>query len=838
MRLLAEAAAAARERERQRIAEVAARREKARRKEEKARREAEATERRRREDAARREAARLTPLIKRLAQEKDRHYSARKYARYSNTTAFTTKIKRSLDMFNQSRSLLVDHMLGEDIRLDLKDLEKHSTPEFAERARQSANTIYKKRAAEQAMSTAHRKLGVALTSEQAEAVVTDEDNTLVLAGAGSGKTAVITAKLTHLVEDLRVDQSRILVLAFNNKAAAEVRERLPKDLDEITVKTFHAMGIQIAGNAGGARPGISPLATDESQRRDFIEKTIREAMLDSRHSETVYRFLAIYLRNVKRPFDFNSESEYLNHTYKIELRSLNGDVVKSREELLIANFLFTNGVRYEYEKDYRAHTADRHYSQYKPDFYLTDYDIYIEHFALDEHGNAPIGWEGYTEGVKWKRETHQTHDTKLIETHSWQNTRGILQRELISELERAGVKANPIPYDALLDNLRRVEISNAATLLDNFLKQVKTYNRSMKYLEKMASGHHDQARADVFLQTFRIINDAYQKELERTKRIDFEDAINQAVETMKREHWQSPYDYILVDEFQDISAQRLRMVRQLAKSETTATFLVGDDWQTIYAFAGSDPSAVIDCHRTLGFTERVSLAQTFRFNSRILEPSQEFIRANPEQTQRTMKPNWRQDDHGITVIFTDEQEQGAWEAARMVREIYGESEILSLTRFRNSRSDAPRGRGILEPSTIHSAKGREADFAIILDLNDRYGLPSKILDDPILDLARDKPSNEDIPFAEERRLFYVAMTRARKGVYLIADAIYPSQFVLELIEQNPNIPTIGVPTPECPQCKTGRLVRRPSKFNRPFLGCMNFPISGCTYRQNIYARLG
>ena len=478
MRLLAEAEAAARKRERQRIAEVAARREKSRREEEKARREAEAIERRKREALARREAARLTPLIKRLAQEKDRHYSARKYVRYSDNIAFTVKVKQSLGVINQSRSPLVDHMLGEDTRHDLQNLEKYSIPEFAEKARQSANTAYKKRDMEKAVATAHRKLGVTLTSEQSEAVATDEDNTLVLAGAGSGKTAIITAKLTHLVEDLGADPSRILVLAFNNKAAAEITERLPEDLDGITVKTFHAMGIQTIAEAHGARPSIYPLASDEFRRRSFIENAIREAIHDPKRWSAIYPFLSTYLRNIKRPFDFNSESEYLNHTHKIELRSLNGDLVKSREELIIANLLFSNGVRYEYEKDYREYTADRYHSQYKPDFYLTDYDIYIEHFALDEYGNAPTGWEGYAEDVGWKRETHQNYGTKLIETHSWQNSHGILQKELISELELAGVKANPVPYNALLEKLRRVEISNAAILLDNFLKQVKTYNES------------------------------------------------------------------------------------------------------------------------------------------------------------------------------------------------------------------------------------------------------------------------------------------------------------------------------------------------------------------------
>ncbi len=823
------------EKARQRMAELAAQREKARIEEEKSRQEAEAIEYRKREAAARQEAARLTPFIKQLAPKKDRYYSAHKYARYSDTMAFTAEIKKSLNLINRSRSILVDHMLGEDIRCILKDLENLSIPEFAEKTRQSANSRYTKRVAEQATSTAYSKLDVSLTPEQAEAVVSDEDNTLILAGAGSGKTAIIIAKIAHLVENLDVDANRILVLAFNKEAAVEIRERLPQNFSGVTIKTFHAMGLQILGDARGAKPSISPLAEDESRSRrlTFIENTIRNVMRDPKNQRAIYTFLTIYLRNIEHPFDFNSESEYLNYTRKIELRSLNGELVKSQEELIIANFLFENGVKYEYERDYEVNTADIFYRQYKPDFYLTDYDIYIEHFALDERGHAPAGWIEYEEGVNWKRQTHQTHGTKLIETYSWQNANGTLQKELISKLERAGVKANPIPYDTLLDKLRGIEISNAATMLDNFLKQVKTYNRSVKDVEAAADGYYDQARARVFFHAFKIIYDAYQKELETTKSIDFEDAINQAVEIIEKRQWQSSYDYVLVDEFQDVSAQRLKMVAQLAKSETTATFLVGDDWQTIYTFAGSDPSAVTDCHKTLGFTERISLAQTFRFNSGISGPSQEFIKANPDQTQRDMNPNQQQDDHGITIIFTDEQAEDAMEATRMIRKVDGDAEILPLTRFRKSRSDAPQRT--LKASTVHAAKGREADYVIILDLRDAlYGFPSKISDDPILNLARDRPFSENVPFAEERRLFYVAMTRARKGVYMIADTNYPSQFVTELINRNPDIPQIGVPAPECPQCKTGRLVKRPSKFNQPFLGCTNYhPIRGCTYKENI-----
>lgn len=417
MRVLAEADAAAREEERRRIAEVAARREKAHREEEKARREAEAIERRKREAAARREAARLTPIIEQLAQEKDSHYSAQRYARYSDTMAFTLKLKRSLDVINQSRSLLVDHMLGEDIRHDLKDLEKLSTPEFAEKARQNTNASYKRRAAKQTMSTAHRKLGVTLTSEQAEAVATDEDNTLILAGAGSGKTVLITAKIAHLTEDVGVDPERILILAFNRDAAQEIRDRLPKHLKGVAVKTFHAMGRQIIADATGISPSISNLAEDNKvRRRDFIEKTIRGAISDPTRREAVYPFLALYLRNIRRPLDFNSESEYLKYIHEIELRSLNGERVKSREELIIANFLFENGVKYEYERDYEVSTADHFYSQYRPDFYLNDCGIYLEHFALDRHGHAPKGWTGYEQGVEWKRRIHRDNGTVMLET--------------------------------------------------------------------------------------------------------------------------------------------------------------------------------------------------------------------------------------------------------------------------------------------------------------------------------------------------------------------------------------------------------------------------------------
>ena len=131
----------------------------------------------------------------------------------------------------------------------------------------------------------------------------------------------------------------------------------------------------------------------------------------------------------------------------------------------------------------------------------------------------------------------------------------------------------------------------------------------------------------------------------------------------------------------------------------------------------------------------------------------------------------------------------------------------------------------MEFSTVHGAKGREADNVIVLDLDDgRWGFPSKVEDDPLLELVLPSIPGGAYPFAEERRLFYVAMTRARNGAYLVTDPVHPSTFVTELLRESYDLRQIGELAAECPRCSRGRL--RPSQN----LGSLICSDSSCNHR--------
>ena len=284
-----------------------------------------------------------------------------------------------------------------------------------------------------------------------------------------------------------------------------------------------------------------------------------------------------------------------------------------------------------------------------------------------------------------------------------------------------------------------------------------------------------------------------------------------------------------MDEFQDISSGRMRLLQTLAADDVTF-FLVGDDWQSIYRFAGSDVSLMRDCQHYLGNVQRMNLSRTWRFGNGILDPSSAFVQRNPEQTRRNLAPANVPEDRGITVVFDSNPAGALQRALRDIQAIAGgeDASVLVLGRYQRSARLLPRGpsgAGITVTfSTVHSAKGQEADYVVVLDLRDsRTGFPSRIEDDPLLDLVLPPVLERSYPLAEERRLFYVAMTRARIGVYLATDQAYPSEFVTELLDHSPDLRRLGgSPPPLCPLCSGGRLVQ---SQNGRILRCTNR--SGC-----------
>ena len=761
----------------------------------------------------------------------ERSLAGERYLRYGDGERLREEMERTLSPVT---STIVRAQLDEAALRAFGHLHSVAAADDFARVREDANNRYITTAVADVGDAMKTSLDMTPTDEQAKAIATDEDTTLVLAGAGTGKTGVITGKVAHLIHNEGARPDEILVLAYNRDAAKEIRKRLGRDLAGAAVSTFHAFGRGIIGQVSTA-PTISRLAEDQRVRNQAFDKILNGLLISPADAKEIAEFAVYHGQPYRSPFEFNNLSDYMNHVRGIEKRTLNGELVKSHEELKIANFLALKGVSYRYEARYQVDTATSRHRQYQPDFYLPEHDIYIEHFALDADGQAPAWFEGYLEGVRWKRGIHEQYGTRLIETFSWQNQDNTLLPELERQLREQGVRFEPTPIERFIDNLRKIIESWLARLLATFLSLVKTAGLTMEELRKRAKVLPHALRNTAFLNLFERVWNRYEKILEKEGAIDFDDLINRAVDAIRGGRWASPFRYVLVDEFQDISAGRMALIEAL-NAPDVRYFLVGDDWQSINRFAGSDVNLMTSCGDHLGFVQRRELTRTFRYGEPIIRPSSAFIQRNPEQTRRTLRGKTAGADDGVTIVATDEQPAGVADAlADVVRRVAPsqEASVLLLGRYQKSLLEeeyrSPRPNVHVECSTIHKAKGREADYVIVLDLMDSfYGLPAKRVDDPLLNIVRSEPGT--FAHAEERRLFYVAMTRARRQVYLIADAARPSVFVQELRRKHRDVRRIGwfmdEDAPPCPRprCGGGLVVSRSRRTRR----CTNHPL--CEYR--------
>ena len=294
--------------------------------------------------------------------------------------------------------------------------------------------------------------------------------------------------------------------------------------------------------------------------------------------------------------------------------------------------------------------------------------------------------------------------------------------------------------------------------------------------------------------------------------------IIQATGYIKNNNFTSRYKYILVDEFQDISQSRYKFLKSLLDQDVECKlFCVGDDWQSIYRFAGSDLSIMTDFERHFGFNEILYLDETFRNNDSISDFSSSFIMKNPSQYRKKIRAR-PVDYQAVSVVWYDDLNQGILDTIQMIDSIedspakllvlgrYNQEFYKDLDRsiFQRPLDDQPTSTLDIKYLTIHGSKGREADYVILIGLrSDTYGFPCEIEDDPVLKLVL---SQEDVfPNAEERRLFYVGVTRAKKMVFLLADRSAISSFISETLQDSENVTVIGEePTiVECPSCGKG-----------------------------------
>ena len=647
-----------------------------------------------------------------------------------------------------------------------------------------------------------------LTPEQRSAVVTDEDATLVLAGAGSGKTSVIVAKAAYLIQRAIRYPQQILLLAFGREAADEMSKRIAERCGAaVDARTFHALGYEIIRTVEGHGPALAAHASDDRQFYALLrEIVLSDIAVNDHYCELLLQWFTEFYRPYKSQWDFESEDAYNQYVQENELRTLGGEKVKSHEELKIANWLYINGIAYEYEPVYEHDLPDNDRRVYTPDFRLTDCDVYIEHFGVRKvrnvHGDvhlttAPfVDRARYLEGMKWKRETHKSNGTTLIETFSYENVEGRLLEKLKKKLEPFAV-CQPRPAETIFGTLSRMGQVDAFTqTLGTFLRHFKSSGLTLVECRQRAAVGSDTRREQAFLRIFEPVMAAYQERLDG--KIDFEDMIRRATDYVKEGRYRSPYRHLLVDEFQDISDGRAQVLLALKEQHPDARiFAVGDDWQSIYRFAGSDIHLMRSFGQVFGgsFVDAagvhrvVDLGRTFRCVDKIAHAAQRFVLQNPTQIEKQVIPAAKTMTPAIKIVWQEREQELA--ALQMVlsdlQHSTGGGTVLLLGRYRSVQPADMSGLQTQHPQlvidfkTVHASKGLEADHVVILRATSgRMSFPSEIIDDSLLDMVL--PASEPFEYAEERRLFYVALTRARVSVTILAVKNTPSVFARELAE--------------------------------------------------------
>lgn len=535
-----------------------------------------------------------------------------------------------------------------------------------------------------------------LTPAQRRACVINEGRNLVLAGAGTGKTSTMVGRAGYLITAGHAEPPQILMLAYARKAASEMQERQDARLAHLcpngvtpTIKTFHALGLEIIGKAEGRVPTISILAEDQLELARFIDGELERLCVDGDYAASVFRWCFGHRFSYSNPFDFDSEAEYLDYVESTELRTMQGELVKSHEELIIANWLYSNGVQYRYEQPYLASdTADSEHREYSPDFYLPEYEIYLEHFALDGSLQAPPGWDEYLAGVEWKRQLHQDQGTRLIETRSHMRSDGVLEECLEAMLRAWGVTFSPRPADVLLDELKaKGELKHVTEPVADFLGLLRSSGQDLHSVRMKASVHAEADRFELFFELFEPVLTAYEQHLAQESAIDFGDMIARAIEHVETGRYVSPFTHILIDEFQDISPVRARLIKALLGQRSDAVlFAVGDDWQAIYRFTGSDLRFTRDFEAQFGASATAVLDKTFRFDDQLGATSSKFVQQNAQQLRKTIDSVRAGDEPAVSLVPVADRDRALSMCLRAIEQRVtalsdGRASVLVLARY-------------------------------------------------------------------------------------------------------------------------------------------------------------
>lgn len=653
-----------------------------------------------------------------------------------------------------------------------------------------------------------------LDKQQRRSIVSGEENCLVVSSAGSGKTSSIVGKVKYLTEIKKINPQNILLISYTNKAAAELTERM--GIAGLRGYTFHKLALDIIGQTTGQKPSIY-----ENTDALFV-KIYHELLNDKKFKKSVIEYFIDYQTPEKEwEKRKNERRQQLSEQKEVRLKATFPDMdgktvyVRSEQEQKICFALSSLSVKFRYEEPYEHPLVDEMHSQYKPNFSIyfeqggETKRIYLEHFGVDEHGLVPIWFakdrgityeeanQKYNDGITWKKAAHEKFGTKLLTTSSADFHYSDIREKLKTLLEKADVsiqeKTDAELYDMVLPPNSKHEKA-FIRLVVTFVTLIKSSCKSVDEVLRQTKNAGDERSTFIIKNIFQPVYKRYIEELANINQIDFTDAILQATDICRSSH-PVKYDYIIVDEFQDISVDRYNFLKVLREGNPPAKlYCVGDDWQSIYRFSGSDMALFNQFSDYFGQTEINKIETTYRFGEPLVSLSSQFIQRNEAQIKKNIHPFNPQVK--TELQFCDYERRDYCNViGQLVASIPLDKSVFLLGRYSfddyylsfmyKSVKEGNRffyiiGDRKIEFLTVHKSKGLEADYVIILQCNkDTYGFPSLVSDDPVLNYVLTK--SDQYPYGEERRLFYVAITRAKVKTYILYDRRFPSVFVDEFL---------------------------------------------------------
>lgn len=667
-----------------------------------------------------------------------------------------------------------------------------------------------------------------LNDKQKAAALSLHKRVLVLAGAGSGKTKTVISKIVYLISAKHVAPSNILSITFTRNAANEMIDRLIISGDEtgkyekiindknitpqqkdaerrkrkseqpwinaLTIKTFHSLCYQILRDHGNpvfdskfkllteegvefVQPGDSYKGTAVEKPHDIIHKLLIELCNDRDYMLNLKRYILDYYVDKLALDKEVSKPEYrTQRTYT----TLRGETVKSKSERDIADWLYRHNINYVYEvkvdlKDFPFH----------PDFYIPQANLFLEHKS----------------DLSYKTEDKEKQFTQagrnfVITYESMMNNSGLfnlaMERIVMGKLTQNITAESALKYEE--------EFKTYGDKINEFLRTVMRLQSMVKaegieldsLLPKSSINPHERVR--VFYELSLPLIKSYKTYCVNKSYLDFDDLVVMAIELLKKQedirtHYRSRFKYILVDEFQDVNSLQVQLLDLLLTPESQL-FCVGDDWQSIYGFRGSNVDFIVNFEKHYPGSEVHKLDVNYRSSQSIVGASNEIIKNNKNQIAKDVRAAKntlnkinifrakRMDIDGVS--FFTEQVQ------KLFSQGYTKDDILVL--YRRNKMFKPFYEALKELNlrvsgkTIHASKGLEARAVFIIGLtHGNGGFPDVWLDDAIFRVVKDV--KHDMLLEEERRLFYVAVTRAKEELYLFTELGNESAFIDEIPDE-------------------------------------------------------